>query len=91
MIPVRADGLLREFAEAGVLTAADVHVALRLARLGGERRETVLLAAALNFVGGRAASVPGEETSEVFGGRIEARERCRGCEAGTSRRCTSAR
>ncbi len=57
MIPVRADGLLREFAEAGVLAPADVHVALRLARLGGEQRETVLLAAALAVRGVRAGSV----------------------------------
>ena len=57
MIPVRADGALREFAEAGVLAAADVHVALRLARLGGEQRETVLLAAALAVRGVRAGSV----------------------------------
>jgi exodeoxyribonuclease V alpha subunit len=57
VIPVRADGRLREFAEAGVLAAADVHVALRLARLGGEQRETVLLAAALAVRGVRAGSV----------------------------------
>ncbi|MGY1839115.1 MULTISPECIES: exodeoxyribonuclease V subunit alpha [unclassified Modestobacter] len=57
MIPVRADGLLRQFAEAGVLTAADVHVALRLARLGDEQREPVLLAAALAVRGVRAGSV----------------------------------
>jgi exodeoxyribonuclease V alpha subunit len=57
VIPVRADGLLREFAEAGVLSAADVHVALRLSRLGGETRETVLLAAALAVRGVRTGSV----------------------------------
>ncbi len=57
MIPVRAEGLLREFAEAGVLAPADVHVALRLARLGGEDREPVLLAAALAVRGVRAGSV----------------------------------
>ncbi|MGY1751507.1 exodeoxyribonuclease V subunit alpha [Blastococcus sp. SYSU D01042] len=57
MIPVRAEGLLREFTEAGVLAAADVHVALRLARLGGEDREPVLLAAALAVRGVRAGSV----------------------------------
>ncbi|TYP86906.1 exodeoxyribonuclease V subunit alpha [Blastococcus xanthinilyticus] len=57
MIPVRADGLLRDFAEAGILVAADVHVALRLARLGGEQRESVLLAAALAVRGVRAGSV----------------------------------
>jgi exodeoxyribonuclease V alpha subunit len=57
MIPVRADGVLREFAEAGVLTAADVHVALGLSRLGGEQRELVLLAAALAVRGVRTGSV----------------------------------
>jgi len=43
----RAPGLLREFNDIGVLTAGDVHVALRLAALGGEQDESVLLAAAL--------------------------------------------
>lgn len=57
MIPVRATGLLHTFAEAGVLAAADVHVALRLARLGGEADETVLLAAALAVRGVRTGSV----------------------------------
>ncbi|KQS65847.1 exodeoxyribonuclease V subunit alpha [Modestobacter sp. Leaf380] len=57
MIPVRAEGRLRAFAEAGVLVAADVHVALRLARLGGESDETVLLAAALAVRGVRTGSV----------------------------------
>ena len=41
----RADGLLREFNEAGVLTAADLHVALRLGRLGDSSDEAVLLGA----------------------------------------------
>jgi exodeoxyribonuclease V alpha subunit len=57
VIPVRATGLLREFAEAGVLSAADVHVALRLSRLGHERSEIVLLAAALAVRGVRTGSV----------------------------------
>ncbi|UZJ26221.1 exodeoxyribonuclease V subunit alpha [Rhodococcus antarcticus] len=57
MIPVRATGLLRDFAEAGVLEAADVHVALRLSQLGGEGAETVLLAAALAVRGVRTGSV----------------------------------
>ncbi|HEV7725831.1 MAG TPA: exodeoxyribonuclease V subunit alpha [Modestobacter sp.] len=57
MIPVRATGVLAEFAEAGVLSAADVHVALRLSRLGRERSETVLLAAALAVRGVRTGSV----------------------------------
>jgi exodeoxyribonuclease V alpha subunit len=42
-----ATGLLREFNLAGVLVAADVHVAARLASLAGEADKTVLLAAAL--------------------------------------------
>ena len=42
-----APGLLRDFNDAGVLMAADVHVALRLADLAGERDEAVILAAAL--------------------------------------------
>ena len=42
-----ASGLLRDFNQAGVLAAADVHVAGRLAALGGERDELVALAAAL--------------------------------------------
>jgi exodeoxyribonuclease V alpha subunit len=43
----RASGLLRDFNQAGVLAAADIHVALRLAALGDERDELVVLAAAL--------------------------------------------
>ena len=43
----RATGLLAAFNEAGVLAAADVHVATRLGRLGGESDDRVLLAAAL--------------------------------------------
>ena len=46
-LALRAGGLLGEFNRAGVLTAADVHVAARLARLGGETDEAVTLAAAL--------------------------------------------
>jgi exodeoxyribonuclease V alpha subunit len=42
-----ASGLLSEFNEAGVLAAADVHVATRLATLGGGTDASVLLAAAL--------------------------------------------
>ncbi|HSE10956.1 MAG TPA: exodeoxyribonuclease V subunit alpha [Nocardioidaceae bacterium] len=42
-----ASGVLREFNEAGVLTAADVHVARRLGDLTGEHDERALLAAAL--------------------------------------------
>ncbi len=42
-----ASGRLREFNQAGVLEAADVHVARRLGRLVDERDEAVLLAVAL--------------------------------------------
>jgi exodeoxyribonuclease V alpha subunit len=42
----RGAGVLRDFNEAGVLTAADVHVALRLGRLGGTNDDSVLLGAA---------------------------------------------
>jgi exodeoxyribonuclease V alpha subunit len=44
---VEASGSLRAFNRAGVLSAADVHVARRLGELGGETSETVLLAIAL--------------------------------------------
>ncbi len=54
---VRAEGLLRSFNDAGVLTAADVHVALRLGRLGGEVDEAVLLAVALAVRAVRHGSV----------------------------------
>jgi exodeoxyribonuclease V alpha subunit len=52
-----ATGLLRDFNEAGVLTAADVHVALRLADLGREDDEQVALAAALAVRGPRLGHV----------------------------------
>ena len=42
-----ASGLLAAFNEAGVLAAADVHVATRLAALTGEEDDAVVLAAAL--------------------------------------------
>ncbi len=42
-----ATGLLHDFNAAGVLTAADVHVAARIGRLAGEHDERVLLAVAL--------------------------------------------
>jgi exodeoxyribonuclease V alpha subunit len=44
---IDAGGMLREFNSAGVLTAADVHVALRLARLAAEDDELVTLGGAL--------------------------------------------
>lgn len=40
-------GMLRDFNHAGVLAAADVHVAARLAELAGERGDAVILALAL--------------------------------------------
>ena len=46
-IAAGASGLLRAFNRAGVLSAADVHVARRLGRLGSECDEGVLLAVAL--------------------------------------------
>ncbi|MFG3615445.1 exodeoxyribonuclease V subunit alpha [Nocardia sp. NPDC047654] len=53
----RGTGLLRTFNEAGVLSAADVHVALRLGRLGRESSEPVLFAAALAVRAVRSGSV----------------------------------
>jgi exodeoxyribonuclease V alpha subunit len=53
----RAQGLLEEFNRAGVLGAADVHVATRLQRLGGEDDQRVLLAAALVVRAVRQGSV----------------------------------
>lgn len=53
----RGTGVLREFNEAGVLAAADVHVALRLGRLGGESGDAVLFAAALAVRAVRSGSV----------------------------------
>jgi exodeoxyribonuclease V alpha subunit len=52
-----ASGLLRDFNDAGVLGAADVHVATRLSRLGAEDDERVLLAAALTVRALQAGSV----------------------------------
>ena len=46
-VALGATGLLHDFNVAGVLTAADVHVASRTGRLAGERDERVLLAVAL--------------------------------------------
>ncbi|QIS19793.1 exodeoxyribonuclease V subunit alpha [Nocardia terpenica] len=53
----RATGLLRTFNTAGVLSAADVHVAVRLGRLGREESEVVLFAAALVVRAVRSGSV----------------------------------
>jgi len=53
----RATGVLREFNLAGVLSAADVHVAVRLGELAGEPDEQVRLAVALAVRGVREGSV----------------------------------
>ena len=52
-----AGDLLAEFNDAGVLAAADVHVASRLAELGGEEDPWVALAAALAVRGPRLGHV----------------------------------
>src|ERR1700719_3300123 len=52
-----ATGLLGEFTAAGVLDAADVHVAARLSELAGETDETVTLALALVVRAVRGGSV----------------------------------
>jgi exodeoxyribonuclease V alpha subunit len=54
---VGASGLLREFNDIGVLSAADVHVATRLAELVGEESEPVRLAIALAVRGPRLGHV----------------------------------
>jgi exodeoxyribonuclease V alpha subunit len=56
-IALGATGLLRTFNDTGVLEAADVHVAQRLARLVGEERPAVVLAAALTVRAVRQGSV----------------------------------
>jgi exodeoxyribonuclease V alpha subunit len=52
-----ADGLLHDFNRAGILSAADVHVARRLGAMGGESDEAVLLAVALTVRSTRHGSV----------------------------------
>jgi exodeoxyribonuclease V alpha subunit len=54
---VSATGLLREFNDIGVLSAADVHVAARLGELVGEESEAVRLAVALAVRGPRLGHV----------------------------------
>jgi len=54
---LRAPDGLRAFNDAGVLTAADVHVAVRLAALAGEEDRWVALAAALAVRGPRLGHV----------------------------------
>jgi len=56
-VALRAGGLLKDFNRAGLLQAADVHVAQRLGALGGEDDEAVLLAAALVVRSTRQGSV----------------------------------
>lgn len=56
-VALRATGLLGTFGAAGVLHAADVHVAQRLGALCGEPDEQVLLAVALAVRGVRMGSV----------------------------------
>jgi exodeoxyribonuclease V alpha subunit len=56
-LAARAQGLLAQFNAAGVLTAADVHVASTLGRLCGESSDPVLLAAGLAVRGVREGSV----------------------------------
>ena len=56
-LALRADGLLAAFNRAGILSAADVHVAQRLGRIGGETDDAVLLAAALVVRSTRHGSV----------------------------------
>jgi exodeoxyribonuclease V alpha subunit len=56
-LALRAPGALRELNERGVLDAADVHVAQRLASLVGETDERCLLALALAVRGVRQGSV----------------------------------
>ncbi len=56
-LALAAGGLLADFNSAGVLTAADVHVASTVARLGGESDQTVQLAVALAVRAVRHGSV----------------------------------
>jgi len=56
-VATQASGLLRQANLAGLLTAADVHVAERLGRLGGEEDDRVLLAVGLAVRAVRGGSV----------------------------------
>ena len=62
-LALQAGGLLREFNEAGVVEAADVHVARRVSELAGETDETVALAVALAVRAVRGGSVCVDLTS----------------------------
>jgi exodeoxyribonuclease V alpha subunit len=74
-LALRAPGSLAEINRAGVLTAADVHVADRLGRLGGEGSADVLLAVALAVRAVRHGSVcvdlggAADVLDRLFGGR----------------------
>lgn len=61
--PDSGEGLLAAFNRAGVLTAADVHVALRLCRLGGHHDRLVALGAALAVRGPRYGHVYADLTT----------------------------
>jgi exodeoxyribonuclease V alpha subunit len=56
-LAIRADGLLGSFNQAGILSAADVHVAQRLGAISGESSEAMLLAVALVVRSTRHGSV----------------------------------
>ena len=56
-LALAATGLLADFNASGVLTSADVHVALTLGRLAGEDDGSVLLAVALAVRAVRGGSV----------------------------------
>jgi exodeoxyribonuclease V alpha subunit len=56
-LALRAEGRLRDFNRAGILSAADVHVAQRLGAIGGESDDAVLLAVALVVRSTRHGSV----------------------------------
>lgn len=73
-IALGAAGLLADFNAAGVLAAADVHVARTLGRLGAEDDERVLLAAALAVRAVRGGSVCidlGTVQNEAFGEDVD--------------------
>ncbi|WP_018180130.1 exodeoxyribonuclease V subunit alpha [Jongsikchunia kroppenstedtii] len=57
LVVQRASGALREFNEAGILAASDIHVALRLSSLADSSDPTVDLAAAFTVRAVRAGSV----------------------------------
>ncbi|MBS9534969.1 exodeoxyribonuclease V subunit alpha [Mycobacterium sp. M1] len=80
-VATTADGLLRVFNDAGVLDAADVHAAQRIAALGSESDETVLLAVALAVRALRTGSVC-VDLRTIAAEVTEATEATEGTEAG---------